>query len=112
MTDHAEPAPDLTAAELAETLADRERYLAAAHAMQSGVAGKMAIDPSETTPKHLRTGVNSAMVEHSALVKLLVAKGVITWPEYFTALADGMEAERDKYAATLSAHYGAAVTLA
>lgn len=82
---------------------DRQRYLDAAHGMQSGVAMKMNYDQDETTPKHLRVGVNSAMVEHSALAQLLVAKGVITWEEYYAALADGMEAERDLYQAWLQA---------
>ncbi len=82
------------------------RYQAAAHAMQSGVATKMTFDPSETTPKHLRVGVNAAMVENSALVKLLIDKGVIGEEEFFAALADGMEAERDKYAETIREHFG------
>lgn len=88
------------------------RYRAAAHAMQSGVAGKMAFDPAETTPKHLRVGVNSAMVEHSALVTLLLEKGVITEQEYFSALADAMEREKALYEETISAHYGTSVKLA
>ena len=51
-------------------------YLKAAHAMQSGVAFKMHTDPSETQPKHLRVGVNSAMVEQSAIAKLLIDKAL------------------------------------
>jgi hypothetical protein len=86
----------------------RDRYLAALHAMQTGVAFKMHRDPGETSPKHLRVGVNSAMVEYAALVKLLIAKGIITEDEHYAALADAMEAERDFYAAEL----GPGVTLA
>jgi hypothetical protein len=85
---------------------DFARYTAAAHAMQSGIAQKMAMDPAETTPKHLRVGVNSAMVENSALVGLLVAKGIITDEEWAKALADGMERERDAYAKWLSDRLG------
>lgn len=84
--------------------ADR-RYQAAIHAMQTGVAAKMAIDPSETTPKHLRVGVNSAMVEHSALAGLLIAKGVITEAEYLEALALGMEREQALYEKWLTDRY-------
>lgn len=87
------------------------RYRAAAHAMQSGVATKMTFDPSSTNPKHLRTGVNSAMVEHSALVKLLVDKGVITEQEYFPVLADAMQAEQAGYEKLLSEHFGRPVRL-
>lgn len=81
------------------------RYQAAAHAMQTGVATKMAIDPSETQPKHLRVGVNSAMVDHSALAKILMDKGILTESEYFTALADAMEREVDLYRSFLKQHF-------
>lgn len=87
------------------------RYQAAAHAMQSGVAAKMALDPAETTPKHLRTGVNSAMVETSAIVELLVAKGIITMDEWYAALAVAMEREVTLYEGELSRLTGAKVTL-
>lgn len=82
-----------------------ERYHAAAHAMQTGVATKMAFDPAETTPKHLRVGVNSAMVDHSALAKILMDKGILTEAEYFTALADAMEREVDLYRDYLKQHF-------
>lgn len=87
------------------------RYTAAAHAMQSGVAAKMARDPSETTPKHLRTGVNSSMVENSALVKLLVSKGILTDEEWAGALADGMEDEVRLYEKWLTEKVGTNITL-
>jgi hypothetical protein len=89
---------------------DRARYLAAMHGVQSGVALKMNHDggpaAGETSPKHLRTGVNAAMVEHSALVKLLVDKGVIPVDEYEAALADAAERERVLYEQWADAHYG------
>ena len=53
-------------------------YEAAAHAMQTGVAFLMERGDKATEPKHLRVGINSAMVEHAALVRLLISKGVIT----------------------------------
>lgn len=84
----------------------RQRYLVAAHAMQSGVATKMHYDPSDTSPKHLRVGVNSAMVDTSAIAGLLIAKGVITEAEYSTAIADAMERERDTYQQEISNHFG------
>lgn len=90
---------------------DEERYLAAAHGMQSGVAAMMEFEPAETTPKHLRVGVNSAMVEHSALVLLLIEKGVISKEEFDEALADAMERERDDYAQKLSKILGKVVHL-
>ena len=91
--------------------ADYQRYTTAAHAMQSGVKAKMEHDPSETTPKHLRTGVNSSMVGNSALVKLLITKGILTEEEWAEALADGMEAEVALYEKWLSERIGIAITL-
>jgi len=76
---------------------DVRRYQAAVHAMQSGVAFLMNLDPAETQPKHLRVGVNSAMVDSSALAKLLIDKGVVSEEEYAQAIADGMEREVESY---------------
>lgn len=82
----------------------KARYMAAAHAMQSGVAMAMNHDPSQTDPKHLKVGVNSSLVTTSSLVHLLISKGIITEAEYFIALADQMESERDDYAAQIEEH--------
>lgn len=96
-----------------KTEKNRARYEAAAHAMQSGVALKMNYDPSETTPKHLRTGVNSAMVDSASLAGLLMKKGLISEEEYFEALADGMEREKKMYEEWINDHLksGKRVTL-
>jgi hypothetical protein len=89
------------------------RYRAAAHAMQTGVAMGMELAPgaSATSPKHLRVGINSAMVTDLALAKLLIAKGVITEAEYRLAIAEAMEVEKARYEAALSALLGKKVTL-
>ena len=91
---------------------DEKRYFAALHAMQTGVAYDLQHNPSSGTPKHLRVGINSAMVGHGALVKLLLEKGIFTEEEYIKAIADGMECERDKYQETVSKQFGGKVTLA
>ena len=62
---------------------DRDRYLKAAHAMQTGVALEMSRHAAPTEPKHLRVGVNAAMSDQAGLVKLLIAKGIFTEDEYF-----------------------------
>jgi hypothetical protein len=72
-------------------------YNRLAHAMQTGVGHVMQRDPKSTEPKMLRTGMNSALVSHSALVKLLFRKGVITELEYWTALVEEMRAEVQSY---------------
>ena len=79
---------------------DKKRYLDAAHGMQTGVAYVMETEPEpkETSPKHLRIGINSAMCDHAGPVRLLIAKGLFTLEEYEKEIADEMERERDRYA--------------
>lgn len=93
----------------------RQRWAAAAHAMQSGVAIEMEepkLGKSQSTdPKHLRVGVNVALRDQGSLVQLLIAKGVITDEEYFKAIAEGMEQEVREYEERLSAHFKAPVRL-
>ncbi len=95
-------------------MTDQERYEKACHAMQSGVAMWMNYDPNATNPKHLRVGVNSALVDSAAIVKLLLAKGIITEAEHWKALADQMEAEVESYSKMLSDRLGGSskITLA
>jgi sirohydrochlorin ferrochelatase len=82
---------------------DKERYMEAAHAMQSVVAAVMGMgDLEETTPKHLRVGVNSALCSHAALVRLLTAKGLFTEEEYVKEVADEMEREKERYEKRIS----------
>ena len=88
------------------------RYAAAAHAMQTGVKMETELGSRHTEPKHLRVGVNSALVDSSALAELLIAKGVITDDEYLEAIAAGMEREAAAYQARISAKLGTEVTLA
>lgn len=87
------------------------RYLAAEHAMQSGVAMEMQQGSGDTEPKHLRVGVNSAMCEHAGLARLLISKGVITEEEYTEAIAAEMEAEVGRYEQRISERLGTNVTL-
>lgn len=89
--------------------AAKQRYACALRAMQSGVAATS--EARARSPKHLRVGVNSALVDSGALAALLIAKGVITEVEYAEALAFGMEREVNTYEARLSAEYGMPVTL-
>lgn len=83
-----------------------ERYTRALHAMQSGVKAHMELSPggmsADTMPKHMRTGINSAMVETSVLGRVMLAKGIMTREEYFRTLADVMEEEAHRYEALLS----------
>lgn len=78
-------------------MTENERYLSALHAMQTGVAVQMEKGARETQPKHLRAGINSAMCDHAALVRLLLDKQFMTMAEYETAVADEMEREVARY---------------
>ena len=88
------------------------RYRAAMHAVQSGVAMDLQHDEASGTPKHLRVGANSALVNQAALVRLLTDKGIITEIEYLTALAEEAEAEQRRYEEMLSARHGGTIRLA
>lgn len=87
-------------------MTDKERYYAACHAMQTGVAHDLNLNPNSGTPKHLRVGVNTAIRDHSSLVELLISKGILTEEEYFKALADGMEKEVHLYEEMLKEKMG------
>lgn len=81
-----------------EIQADIDRSQRALHGIQTGIAFEMSNGTSgETEPKHLRVGVNSAMSQHTGLVRLLVDKGLITPAEYFKEDADEMERELARY---------------
>jgi len=95
-----------------ERQALRARYVAAAHGMQSGVALLLQYNDSSGSTKHLRVGVNAAMADQSGLAKLLIAKGVFTEREYMTAMAESMEAERDRHQQECKRVTGADVVLA
>lgn len=87
------------------------RYGALAHALQSGVKAAQEAKIDVDDFKHLRVGVNMAMIERAAIVQLLLQKGIITQEEYETALLEWLEKEVAGYEALLSRHYGANITL-
>ena len=88
---------------------DEDRYTAALHAMQTGVMYQMEPggNPNETTPKHLRVGVNAALIDSGALAKLLIDKGIFTLDEYQAALADMAERDVASYTKLVSKQLGA-----
>lgn len=90
----------------------QKRYVTAMHAVQSGVAMAMTLDDNETSPKHLRVGISSAMVTDAGLARLLISKGLITPLEYFEAMATQAEQEKAMYERELTERSGKKVTLA
>jgi hypothetical protein len=69
--------------------------------MQSGVAYELGKDESSASPKHLRVGINSALVNDAALVRLLVKKGLITEAEYMEEVRLEMCREVDRHQARI-----------
>lgn len=82
---------------------DRQRYLDAAHAVQSGIAMMEHLNPTLFSPKHARVGIDTSKVEHAGLVTLLISKGLFTKAEYYAAMADAMEEEQRRSEAELGA---------
>jgi hypothetical protein len=76
---------------------------ALAHRVQSAVAffegrrDAFGERCAETESKHLRVGVNSALVEASALARLMFRKGMMSAEEYFDTLIEQWEQEVDSY---------------
>ncbi len=104
--------PDQDPATAARCARAARRYEEAAHAVQAGVA----MDPRSQAPgydrhKHLRTGLDMRAADMMGLVKLLMAKGIITELEYVEAMAEAAEAEKARYEAYLTEHLGMKITL-
>lgn len=83
-----------------------DEYNRLCHAMMTGVGYDLEYNRKQAEPKHVRSGINSALVSHSALAKLLMAKGLITDLEYWQAVVTEMDAEVKRYEASLEARTG------
>lgn len=90
--------------------AAKTRYAAAMHAMQTGVkmlmrqqnpSGGPIPEEAEASPKHLRVGVNSALIDSGALAALLIEKGIITPDEHIAMLTKLAEQDVESYRAKL-----------
>lgn len=90
----------------------RVEYGRLAHAVQSGIKAMSEVGmTSDQTPKHLRVGVNMAMVNQAAVAHLLIKKGVFTEVEYMEALVMMLAREIKDYEGKLSDKMGSKVTL-
>lgn len=76
---------------------NHERYHAACHAIQTGVAVDHANGSGDGTPKHLRVGIATSKVAEAAIARLLIARGIFTLEEYVEAQADEAEIEVRRY---------------
>jgi hypothetical protein len=93
------------------TKEQNDRIIALSHRVQSGVAWDHSTGSDDGTPKHLRTGVNIALVETGAIGRLLVRKGLVTPGEYADAIIEGLEKEVAMYERRLREKLGSNVTL-
>lgn len=91
--------PDPTHIPSPQALKAMERYEKAMHAMQSAIAFELQTDANQKdkTTKSLRVGVNSCLVDFTALAQLLIKKGIIHEDEYLESLAEAAEAEVKRY---------------
>lgn len=95
----------------------QQEYQQLLHAVQTAVRTKMELegkpdtDQTDTGPKHLRVGVNSAIIQASGLALLLIDKGVITELEYWQQQVDTWRAEVTLYEHELSQKMGVEVKL-
>lgn len=97
----------------AEIQRHMDAYTAAAHAIQTGIGYEQRFgdESREKKDKSLRTGIDMAHVSDSALVSLLIQKGLITRLEHAEALAREALAEKTRLEQSLSARMGSKVTL-
>jgi hypothetical protein len=102
---------DLSAEEQDRVRRALARYDKAAHAVQSGIAMWMSLDPSLFTPKHMRVGIDTGKAELWGLAQLLISKGVITLTEYHEAIADAMEEEKTRWEKEIGERLGREVSL-
>lgn len=89
-----------------ELVARWQRYFDLCHAIQTGVGYDLEADPKAGTPKHLRVGIDTAKVEHGALVALLIEKGLFTEREYVDKLIVLAENEVREYEERIAARHG------
>lgn len=94
---------------LPELLAEHAALL---HSMQSGVKYTIEYGLDDAhSPKHLRTGVNNALVSNGALVDILIQKGIFTEEEFMTAYNNVLRKEVASYEDALSKHLKTKITL-
>lgn len=96
----------------AEEIAQLQQdILALQHAVQTGVAYEHQAGSDDGSPKHLRVGVNSALIQVSAMCRLLIDKGVITELEYWKFQRQVWIEEKERYTERLSARYNIDIKL-
>lgn len=86
-------------------MSEKLSYQQALHGIQTGIALEIERGSNCASPKHLRVGVNSAMCEHAALVKILLEKGILTADEYEKAITDAFNEELERIEKSVNEQY-------
>lgn len=87
-------------------MAEKLNYIEAMHGIQTGIALEIERGSDCASPKHLRVGVNAAMCEHAALIRLLIAKGLFTGEQYAEAITDEFNRELERVEKIVNEQYG------
>jgi hypothetical protein len=87
-------------------MAEKLSYTEALHGIQTGIALEIERGSDCASPKHLRVGVNSALCEHAAIVRLLIAKGIFTEEEYSEAIIDEFNRELERIEKDVNERFG------
>lgn len=93
----------------------QQEYVVLLHAVQTGVLREIQVfgtgETAAAGPKHLRVGVNSAIIQNSSLATLLMRKGIITEVEYWQTQVELWRDEVASFEKRLSAAMGIDVKL-
>jgi hypothetical protein len=93
----------------------QSEYYLLLHAVQSGVKTLIEHeglgDTSFAGPKHLRVGIDSSIIQTSALATLMMRKGLITEEEYWETQVEFFRNEVTSYEERLSQLMGGKVSL-
>lgn len=90
---------------------DAERYTRATAALKTGIELESRYDPGSLSNHQLRLAFTALSAESSALVQLLIAKGVFTMEEYTKAVAASMLSEVRRTETRLGPHIGGTISL-
>lgn len=62
-------------------------------------------------PKHNRVGIDNALIEHGALVALLIEKGIIKYKDYMDTYIEFLERDLERYQKRVHDAYGPNVSI-
>lgn len=63
-------------------------------------------DEQFSGPKHNRVGIDNALIEHGALMALLIEKGIIKAKDYYEAQVEFLQRDVERYRSRLKEKYG------